>query len=196
MGVMVRHQRIRIPLRLKMPGDAAQMSARPLANCADAMGARYNHHRVGRPGNSPDQIGRPSRSNRQASVAIAAADVDPLQSIWRPHPAPAAVIGGVGVGRANECKAMVAVMEEAVDHHGMRPWKTGARTSMRKVRTRKTAAAEMRRRPCRRSAWRRHPCRRHASSASCRHAVPCRRHPCHLPPPPPPPPPATASERR
>ena len=46
-----------------------------------------------------------------ALVAVVAADVDPLQSIWRPSSAPAAVVGGVGEGRADERKAMEAVME-------------------------------------------------------------------------------------
>ena len=46
-----------------------------------------------------------------ALVAVAAADVDPLQSIGRPDSAPAAVVGGVGEGRANERKAIEAVME-------------------------------------------------------------------------------------
>ena len=47
----------------------------------------------------------------KALVAVAAADVDPLQSIGRPGSAPAAVVGGVGEGRANESKAIEAVME-------------------------------------------------------------------------------------
>ena len=51
-----------------------------------------------------------------ALVAVVAADVDPLQSMPRPHPAPAVIVGGVAVvvGRAEECKAMEAVMEEVV----------------------------------------------------------------------------------
>lgn len=51
--------------------------------------------------------------SRYASVvAVVATDVDPSQSVWRPRPAPAAVVGGVGEGRANERKAMVAVMDK------------------------------------------------------------------------------------
>ena len=56
-----------------------------------------------------------SRYSSTALVAVVAADVDPLRSIGRPHPAPAAVVGGVGVvGRAKERKTMEAVMEEVV----------------------------------------------------------------------------------
>ena len=51
------------------------------------------------------------RQLTRSLVAVAAADVDPLQSIGRPDSAPAAVVGGVGEGRANESKAMEAVME-------------------------------------------------------------------------------------
>ncbi len=46
-------------------------------------------------------------------VTVVGADVDPLQSIWRPRPAPTAIVGGVGEGRANERKAIEAVMDEA-----------------------------------------------------------------------------------
>ena len=110
---MARHQRIRIPLRRKMPVTAIAMSG-SLRDDAPTRWDPVQPPRVGRrTGNSPDRW--PRRCiDRQASVAIAiAADVDPLQSIGRPHPAPAAVIGGVGVGSAKERKAM-AVMEEAV----------------------------------------------------------------------------------
>src|ERR1700676_1210508 len=61
-----------------------------------------------------------SHQSRYASialvVAVVAADVDPLQSMPRPHPAPAVVVGGIAVvvGRAEECKAVEAVMEEVV----------------------------------------------------------------------------------
>ena len=47
-------------------------------------------------------------------VAVVAADVDPLRSIGRPGSAPAAVVGGVGEGRADERKAVEAVMEAVV----------------------------------------------------------------------------------
>src|SRR6266550_203181 len=52
------------------------------------------------------------RSRCASVVVVIAADVDPLQSVGRPHSAPAAIVGGVGEGRANERKAMEAVMEE------------------------------------------------------------------------------------
>ena len=60
---------------------------------------------------------------------IGATDVDPSQSVWRPRPAPAAVVGGIGLGHtnANECKAMMAVMEESA---------LMGKSCMRKMRTR------------------------------------------------------------
>src|SRR5260370_30111691 len=76
-------------------------------------------------------------SLENALVAVVAADVSPLQPIGRPHSAPAAVVGGVGVGRAKEGKAMEAVMEESTVSE-REP------SSMRKVRARKMAAGEMR----------------------------------------------------
>src|SRR5450432_55971 len=79
------------------------------------------------------------RRSRTASVdAVVAADVDPLQPIWRPHPAPAAVVGGVGVGRAKEREAMEVVMVPA---EGREP---GRESGMRKMRTGEVGAAEMR----------------------------------------------------
>lgn len=55
---------------------------------------------------------------RCASVTLVAvvvvADVDPLRPIWRPHPAPAAIVAGVKEGRANERKAMEAVTAKVV----------------------------------------------------------------------------------
>ena len=81
-------------------------------------GARYDHQRVGiAPATQPINIVTALHQSRcafAALVAVVAADVDPLQSIWRPGSAPAAVVGGVGVGRAKERKAMEAMMEEAV----------------------------------------------------------------------------------
>jgi hypothetical protein len=53
-------------------------------------------------------------SGSVALVAVVAADIDPLQSIGRPRSAPAAVVGGIGEGYANEREAMEAVMEERV----------------------------------------------------------------------------------
>ena len=74
-----------------------------LANCGDATGPCTTHTATGAVfGNSPDQ-------NRAALVAVVAAEVDPPQPIRRPHPAPAAVVGGVGKGRADERKAMEAM---------------------------------------------------------------------------------------
>ena len=55
----------------------------------------------------------------QSVIAVVAADVDPLQSIWRPGSAPAAVVGGVGEGRANERKAMEAVMEAVMEERAV-----------------------------------------------------------------------------
>src|ERR1700687_85335 len=80
-------------------------------------------------------------------VAIVAADVDPLQPIWRPRSAPAAVVGGVGIGRAKERKAMEAVMEammgEVVPVPEREPCRPVRESGMRKGRSRETAAAEM-----------------------------------------------------
>src|SRR6476620_8960686 len=63
---------------------------------------------------------RRSSSQCRLVVAVAPADVGPLRPIACPYPAPAAVIiavvgvVGVGEGNTNECKAVEAVMEEAV----------------------------------------------------------------------------------
>src|SRR5713226_5330898 len=76
-------------------------------------------------------------SLENALVAVVAADIGPLHPIGRPHSAPAAVVGGVGVGRAKEGKAMEAVMEESTVSE-REP------SSMRKVRARKMAAGKMR----------------------------------------------------
>src|SRR5882724_2048474 len=65
------------------------------------------------------------------AVAVATTDVDPSQSVWRPRPAPAAVVGSVG--HANERKAMVAVMEESA---------VMRKPCMRKTRTREAATCE------------------------------------------------------
>src|ERR1700675_3843896 len=80
-------------------------------------GTRYRRQRVGRFG----------------SVIVAVADVGPPQSIGRPHPPPAIVVAGVGRGRANECKATVAMMEEpaAVERASREP---GRESRMRKPR--------------------------------------------------------------
>src|SRR3954447_12094829 len=37
----------------------------------------------------------------QSVIAVGATNVDPSQSVWRPRPAPAAVVGGIGVGYTN-----------------------------------------------------------------------------------------------
>src|SRR6266568_1909418 len=82
------------------------------------------------PGNGPVHEGRGRGNDHDASVAIIiAADVDPAHAISRPHPAPAVVIG-VGVGRADEHKAIVAVMEEAVVTE-CGPGKPGRESGMR-----------------------------------------------------------------
>src|SRR5882724_12167591 len=74
-----------------------------------------------------------SRCGPAALVAVAAvaADVDPPQSICGPHPAIAAVVGGVGIGRADECKAIEAVMEAVMERA---PRKAGRESGMRKPR--------------------------------------------------------------
>ena len=83
---------------------------------------------------SPDQYGSGIASIAYASVvAVGATDVDPSRSVWRPRPAPAAVVGRVGVGHANERKAMVAVMEEPA---------VMRKPCMRKMRTREAATCE------------------------------------------------------
>jgi hypothetical protein len=80
-------------------------------------------------------------------VAVGVADVDPPQSVWRPYPAPAAIIGGVGERRADERKAMEAVMEavpmamEVVPISECESRRPGPRM---KRCTRETAAAELR----------------------------------------------------
>ena len=74
-----------------------------------------------------------TRALQPMLVAITAADVDPLQSIGCPCPAPAVVIiGGVDIGRANECKAVEAMMEEAavVECESRKP---GRESCMRKI---------------------------------------------------------------
>src|SRR5882724_8687154 len=72
------------------------------ANRADAAG----------PGTMVNASARaPTRQIYPAALVVAvAADVDPLQSIWRPQPAPAVVVAGVGIGRAKERKTIEAVM--------------------------------------------------------------------------------------
>src|SRR5690349_4173744 len=44
---------------------------------------------------------------------VVSADVGEPPAIWRPHPVPAAVIGGVDKGSAKEREAVKAMMEEA-----------------------------------------------------------------------------------
>ena len=76
-----------------------------------------------------------------ALVVVISADIDPSPSIRRPHPAPAAIVGGVGQRRsACERKAMEAVMEAVPERE---PWGREAML-LRRRRSRKTIAAEMR----------------------------------------------------
>ena len=94
------------------------------------------HGRHGRAGTRTHQINMATalpQSRCVSVIAVAATDVDPSQSVWRPRPAPAAVVGGVGVRHANERKAMVAVMEE--------PTVMG-KPCMRKTRTREATTCE------------------------------------------------------
>src|SRR5580693_2593243 len=67
----------------------------PLARCADAMGGS-------------------SAERALVTVVVVAADVHPLQSNGRPYPAVATVVGGVGVGRADEHEAMQTAIKDAV----------------------------------------------------------------------------------
>ncbi len=86
------------------------------------------------PGLSKINMAASLPQSRCASViAVGATDVDPSQSVWRPRPAPAAVVGGVGVGHTNEREAMVAVMEESA---------VMGKPCMRKTRTREAATCE------------------------------------------------------
>src|SRR5215211_5877059 len=80
------------------------------------------------------------------AVAVVVADVDPAQSIWRPHSAIAAIVGGEGQWRSNERKAIEAVVteERAVMDEGGPACEPGRESRMRKSRTRKAAAAEVR----------------------------------------------------
>src|SRR5213592_3721039 len=100
------------------------MSGSLRANGTDALG----------PGTHQINMAAALPQSRYASVvAVGATDVDPSQYVWRPRPAPAAVVGGVGEGHTNECKAMVAVMEEPAVMH---------KPGMRKTRTREAATCE------------------------------------------------------
>ena len=81
-----------------------------LTNCADA-GTRRCLKQLARSISSWRYTDRDATP--VALVTVVGADVDPLQSVWRPHPAPAAIVGGVGERRANERKAIEAVMDEA-----------------------------------------------------------------------------------
>src|SRR5205085_11346871 len=105
----------------------------------------------------PRSQGRSSLSSaaafRRQPLVVAVADVDHANSVARPHPAPAAIVAGVGV---SEREAMEAVMEaiveeamveaaivEAARKCAVRKARTGCR--MGKGRTaRAGAAADMR----------------------------------------------------
>ena len=94
------------------------------------------HGRHGRAGTRTHQINMTTalpQSRCVSVIAVAATDVDPSQSVWRPRPAPAAVVGGVGVRHSNEREAMVAVMEESA---------VMGKPCMRKTRTREAATCE------------------------------------------------------
>ena len=100
------------------------MSGSLRANGTDALG----------PGTHQINMAAALPQSRYASVvAVGPTDVDPSQSVGRPRPAPAAVVGGVGVGRTNERKAMVPVMEESA---------VMRKPCMRKMRTREAATCE------------------------------------------------------
>jgi len=76
------------------------------------------------------------------SVVVVAADIDPLQSIWRPHSAPTAIVGRVSEGRANERKAIEAVVDEGAPVMEREPRRECSMRSKR--RTRKASAAKPR----------------------------------------------------
>src|SRR5450432_4090578 len=111
-----------------------------LTSCPGAMGPGTTTNASGAaPAPHRIKMAAALHRSRTASVeTVVAADVDPLQSIWRPRPAPAAVVGGEGVGRAKEREATEVVMAPA---EGREP---GRESGMRKLRTGEVGAAEMR----------------------------------------------------
>src|SRR6266568_2160931 len=100
---MVVTGRNRIPLRRKNAlVTTITMSGSLPTSSADAMGPGTTTTASDvAPATHQINIVAALHQSRCASVVIAA-DVDPLPSIWRPHPAPAAVVGGVGEGHTNE----------------------------------------------------------------------------------------------
>jgi hypothetical protein len=117
--MMVVTSRTGFPLRRKNAQlRTITTSGSLLTNCTNAMGPGTTSNASGAaPATHQINIVEVLHQSRCASVAlvaVVAADVDPLQSISRPHPAPAVVVGGVGVGRANEGKAMEEPVMEVV----------------------------------------------------------------------------------
>ena len=78
---------------------------------------------------------------RQRLVAVVVTDVDPLQSISRPHSLPAVVVVGGVVGHTDERKAMETMMEEAVMEEGAMEAELRPERSMR---SKEAGAAEVR----------------------------------------------------
>jgi hypothetical protein len=76
------------------------------------------------------------------AVTVVAADVHPLQPVGRPRPAPAVVVAGVEVGRADEHEAMQAAVEDAATDPTMIVEREPGRDSgVTKMRAREMCAA-------------------------------------------------------
>src|SRR4051812_26779037 len=97
------------------------MSGSPLANYPDTMdpGTTTNAPGVAPATRRINMVAALYRSRCASVVVVIAADVDPLQSVGRPHSAPAAIVGGVGEGHTNERKAMEAVMEAVMEERAV-----------------------------------------------------------------------------
>ena len=150
------------------------------------MGRRYHQSTRRAPPRHTDQIAMIAASHQSRCVsagsviAVIAADVDPLQSIGRPGPAPAAVVGGVE--RRERQRTQSDGSGDGSDD-GRRA--RGKRPSKSRARIQRAQSAHLRN-GRRRSACRR-PCRRNAFLRRACHPPP----PC-MPPMPPPWPPAAA----
>ena len=186
-----------ISARARWPPSADTDSAAPeivRPTTAIAIPGSLPENRNRRDGTSHKHASAKAAATRQicraaSVVAVAAAEIGPLRSIGRPHPAPATVVVGVEIGRAEEREAVM----EATPAMEPEPRKPRPESAMREGRTHETSAAEMRpdthrgeMRSAHRGEMRAAPSRRHA----CRR--PSLRRACPPPPPaiPPPMPPA------
>src|SRR5580693_8616199 len=95
----------------------------PLARCADAMGGSI-------------------ALSTLVTVIVVAADVHPLQSNGRPHPAIATVVGGVGIGHADEHKAMETAIEDAVTEAAVVVEREPRKSAMGKMRACEMSSAD------------------------------------------------------